>query len=137
MSTEIRNELTWDQKRTLEALGEKMAYFDRRWVNNLYEALLNDTLFKGESLLVDKRWANRAFNGLGGSAVVAYQIMKSLVKIYYYDFIDANVRLPGVLNSDHLDFEKQLNHFFEELEWIRKQRAQLEMIIPSLTSHRD
>ncbi|KAJ2143279.1 hypothetical protein IW142_003806 [Coemansia sp. RSA 564] len=135
LPTEIRNEVKWDN--TVGALKEKMACLDRSWVYNLYEALLDDSLFKGVSLLGDKCLANRALDVLEGGAHVAYQIMKSLVKLYYYEFADAHAELPDVLHRNPEKFEKDLDHFFEKLSRIRKQREQLESIIPSLARRRD
>ncbi|KAJ2171625.1 hypothetical protein GGH16_002754 [Coemansia sp. RSA 560] len=135
LPTEIRNEVKWDN--TVGALKEKMACLDRSWVYNLYEALLDDSLFKGVSLLGDKCLANRAFDVLEGGAHVAYQIMKSLVKLYYYEFAHAHAELPDVLHRNPEKFEKDLDHFFEKLTRIRKQREQLESIIPSLSRRRD
>ncbi|KAJ2218332.1 hypothetical protein IW143_003180 [Coemansia sp. RSA 520] len=135
LPTEIRNEVKWDN--TVGALKEKMACLDRSWVYNLYEALLDDSLFKGVSLLGDKCLANRALDVLEGGAHVAYQIMKSLVKLYYYEFAHAHAELPDVLHRNPEKFEKDLDHFFEKLTRIRKQREQLESIIPSLSRRRD
>ncbi|KAJ2497413.1 hypothetical protein GGH96_005127 [Coemansia sp. RSA 1972] len=127
LPTEIRNEVKWDK--TIEALKEKMAYLDR--------PIINDTLFRGESLLVDKCLANRAFVVLEGSAHVANQIMKSLIKLYYYEFADAHAELPDVLHYEPEKFKSDLDHFFEKLGRIRKQREQLERIMPSLVRRRD
>ncbi|KAJ2238958.1 hypothetical protein GGH98_006374 [Coemansia sp. RSA 454] len=63
--------------------------------------------------------------------------MKSLVKLYYYEFADAHAELPDVLHRNPEKFEKDLDHFFEKLTRIRKQREQLESIIPSLARRRD
>ncbi|KAJ1758412.1 hypothetical protein LPJ58_002808 [Coemansia sp. RSA 1591] len=137
LPTAVIDSATQQEVATLAALKEMLLvlYEEERWINALDEAYNKGTLFKGRDLAMDKWWANHAFDGLGNTTIVAHNLMESLAGIYQHEFADANVELPDVLDTNYLEFTKDLDMFFQTLERIRKRRIRLERL-PSSSSRR-